>query len=257
MRIPFTVEELEFMLLILARVSAFVAAAPFFNLGNVPMRTKAGFSFFFALVIAYAVPGDSLSYTGVAGFAALVFREVAAGILLGYFTNIVMSIVSFAGRIIDMEIGLAMVTELDPITKVQSSISGNLYVYFVTLMLLVSGFHRFLIRAFVDTYSVVPVGGVVLKPGLYTLMLQFMTDYFLIAFRIVLPLYGTMLLVNVVLGIMAKVAPQVNMFVVGIQLKILFGLGILLLMISLLPGVTDFIVGEMKDMFEAAVSLLS
>lgn len=257
MRIPFTVEELEFILLVLARVSAFIYTAPFFNLGNVPVRTKAGFSFFFALVICYAVPMKELVYTGVIGFAILVMKEVIAGMLLGYFTNIVMSIVSFAGRIIDMEIGLAMVTELDPITKVQSSITGNLYIYFVTLMLLVSGFHRFLIRAFVDTYSVVPVGEVNLEPGLYTLMLRFMTDYFLIAFRIVLPLYGTMLLVNVVLGIMAKVAPQMNMFVVGIQLKILFGLGILYLMISLLPGVTDFIVGEMKEMFEAAVSLLS
>lgn len=88
-------------------------------------------------------------------------------------------------------------------------------------------------------------------------MLQFMRDYFLIAFRIVLPLYGTMLLVNVVLGIMAKVAPQMNMFVVGIQLKILFGLAILMLMIFMLPGVTDFIVGEMKDMFRAVVEMIS
>lgn len=265
MRLQFTIEQLEYILLILARVSAFVFTAPFFNLGNAPMRIKAGFSAFFALLVYFCVLGSMptgtvpgrMDYVGVLGFSMLVIEEIAAGILLGYFTNIVLSIVNFAGRIIDMEIGLAMVTELDPITKVQSSVSGNLYTYFLTLTLLVSGFHRFLIKAFVETYQVVPVGGVTLRPGTYTLMLQFMRDYFLIAFRIVLPLYGTMLLVNVVLGIMAKVAPQMNMFVVGIQLKILFGLAILMLMIFMLPGVTDFIVGEMKDMFRAVVEMIS
>jgi len=257
LRLQFTIEELEFILLILARVSAFVYTAPFFNLGSVPARTKAGFSFFFALVISFGIPRTELVYTGVVGFAGLVLQEVLAGVLLGYFTNIVMTIISFAGRLIDMEIGMAMVTELDPITRVQSSISGNMYTYFLTLTLLVSGFHRFLIQAFADTYKVVPVSGVHIRPGFYTLMLEFMRDYFLIAFRIVLPLYGVMLLVNVILGIIAKVAPQMNMFVIGIQLKILFGLFILLLMVSLLPGVTDFIVGEMKDIFEAVVSLMS
>lgn len=257
MRVSFTVEQLEYLLLILVRVSAFVVTAPFFNLGSVPMRVKAGFSFFFALTLSYALPAGQLSYYGVIDFALLVVVEALAGLMLGFFTNIVLTILSFAGRIVDMEIGLAMVMELDPLTHMQSSITGNLYTYFVTLLLLASGFHRFLIHAFADTYQVVPVGGVSLDPGIYQIMVDFMRDYFLIAFRIVLPVYGTILLVNVVLGIMAKVAPQMNMFVVGIQMKIFFGLAILLLMVSMLPGVADFLIREMKTLFREVVGLLS
>ena len=82
-----------------------------------------------------------------------------AGALLGFFTNIVMTILNFTGRLIDMEIGFAMVTLYDPVFRVQSSVSGNLYSYFIILLLLLGNFQHYFIKAFVDTYSVVPVGG--------------------------------------------------------------------------------------------------
>ena len=255
--LSFTVENLEFFLLVVARVSGFAFTSPVFTIGDIPARLKAVFSVVFSIVLFNALPVGALTYTGVVGFAVLVVKEVLCGVILGYFTRIVLMIVSFAGRIIDMEIGLSMVTELDPVTRVESSITGNTYTYFITLMLLVTNFHYFLIRAFADTYDLIPVSGVQISTEIYKLALQFMTDYFLIAFRIVLPVYATMLLVNVVLGIMAKVAPQMNMFVIGIQLKVIFGLAIIMVIIGLLPGVTDFIVTEMRSMFEDAVRMMT
>ena len=76
-----------------------------------------------------------------------------------------------------------------------------------------------------------------------------MTDYIVIGFRIFLPVFGVMLLLNAVLGIMAKIAPQMNMFSVGMQLKILVGLSVLFLTIGMLPAISDFIFSEMKVMF--------
>ena len=79
-------------------------------------------------------------------------------------------------------------------------------------------------------------------------MIMFMHDYLIIGFRIALPVFCTTLLVNCILGILAKVAPQLNMFVVGIQIKILLGLGALLISISILPGASDMIFSEMRKM---------
>ncbi|MBP5304278.1 MAG: flagellar biosynthetic protein FliR [Lachnospiraceae bacterium] len=253
----FTVENLEFFLLIVARTSGFAFSSPIFRIGDVPNRLKAGFSVVFSILIFNIVPVTTLQYSGVVGFAVLAVKETLCGLILGYFTNIVMSIVGFAGRIIDMEIGLSMVTEFDPVTKVESSISGNIYTYFLSLMLLVMNFHYFLIRAFADTYKIIPVAGVNIHEDIYTLAGSFLIDFFLIAFRIVLPVYGTMLLINVVLGVMVKVAPQMNMFVIGMQIKIFAGLAVMVLIIGLLPGVTDFIVSEMKTFFEKAVVMMS
>ena len=74
--------------------------------------------------------------------------------------------------------------------------------------------------------------------------------------RLMLPIYATMLLVNAVLGVMAKVAPQMNMFVVGIQLKLLVGLAVMVLMTAMLPGVADYLTKEMQDVFLKAVEAL-
>ena len=84
-----------------------------------------------------------------------------------------------------------------------------------------------------------------------TAMLQFLTDYILIAFRICIPIIAAILILNCMLGILAKVAPQVNMFSVGIQIKILVGLTILFLTIGMLPNISNYIFEEMKTMMTA------
>lgn len=74
-----------------------------------------------------------------------------------------------------------------------------------------------------------------------------------IGFRIALPIFACIMILNCILGVMAKVAPQMNMFSVGMQLKVLAGLLVLLLTMQLLPAVADFIFGEMKRMFVSMI----
>jgi len=179
-----------------------------------------------------------------------------AGGMLGYFTNIVMTILNFTGRLIDMEIGFAMVTMFDPVFKVDTSVSGNLYNYFTILLLLIGNFHHYFLSAFVDAYKVIPIGRAMVNANTVNVIADFLGNYFLIAMRLMLPIYATMLLVNAVLGVMAKVAPQMNMFVVGIQLKLLVGLAVMVLMTSMLPGVADYLTKEMQDVFLKAVEAL-
>ena len=88
-------------------------------------------------------------------------------------------------------------------------------------------------------------------------MVKFMADFFGIAFRIVLPVFGCIMIMNCVLGVMAKVAPQMNMFSVGVQIKILVGFGIIFLTTFLLPEATDFILREMKTMLKETLNIMS
>ena len=85
---------------------------------------------------------------------------------------------------------------------------------------------------------------------MYKVMTVFMADYFIIGFRIILPVFAAMLILNVVLGVLAKVAPQMNMFSVGMQLKVAGGIIILGIVIGLLPQVTDLIYGEMQKIYK-------
>lgn len=252
----FRVEDIEVFLLILVRITAFIYVAPFFSLKNVPQKVKVGFSLFFSIIIFETV-SVNLDYDGVIGFAALVISEALVGLVIGFLTNVSYFILNFAGQLIDMEIGLSMVNELDPTTNIQTTITSNLYTYLFVLMMLVTNLHHYIITAMVDTYQVIPVGGATLNPNLYLLMLKFIKDYFIIGFRIVLPVFAGMLIVNTILGILAKIAPQMNMFVIGFQLKIMVGLIILYILTLYLPNISDFIFNEMFTMMKSAVNALS
>lgn len=251
----FTVEGFDALLLILVRVSTFVFVAPFFSLPNVPFRVKAGFSFIFALII-FQVSGTNIQYSTVIEYAILIMKEALTGLIIGFFTNVSYYILNFAGQLMDMEIGFSMANEFDPITRIESTITSNLYSYSVILMLLVTDMHLYILKAFADTFQIIPLGEAHIKSNMYLLMVDFIKNYFIIGFRIVLPVFAAMLIVNTILAILAKIAPQMNMFVIGFQLKIFTGLLILFLLVKFLPTVSGFIFNQMADMMKSAVRVL-
>ena len=251
-------DQFEIFILILMRMASFVYTAPFFNTSGTPQKTKVGLSVFLSILV-YSLQGSdvSVSYNGVIGYAALVLEEVAVGLLLGAVTSFCTQIILFSGKIIDMDTGISMAQIYDPTTRMQVGIMGNFYYYMLMLLLILSGMHRFLIEAIVETYNVIPIGGVKFGAGLYTTVIQFMSDYFVIGFRIALPVFATMLLLNCILAILARIAPQMNMFVVGMQLKIFVGIFVIFFTISMLPAVSNIIFEEIKDLFSLLVRGMS
>ncbi len=242
--------------LMFVRISTFVAVAPFFSYKQVPNQVKAGLSLFLAIIIFQISPEVSIEYQTVLGYAILVVKEAITGLTLGFFTNISYYILSFAGQVIDMEIGFSMVNELDPTSNIQTTITGNFYSYMVILMMLITNLHHHLIVAIVDTFKVIPLGSTSMSMGIYEVLIAFMRDYFVIGFRIVLPFFAAILVVNVILAILIKVVPQLNMFVIGIQLKILIGLLMLFILVGTLPTISNFIFEEMLDMMRLAIEVL-
>ena len=149
---------------------------------------------------------------------------------------------------------MSMATLLDPATKENTSISGVLYQYVFMLLLIATGMYRYLFGAIADTFTLIPVNGAVFHAdALLNSVITFMGDYVIIGFRIVLPVFCVTLLLNAILGVMTKVSPQMNMFSVGIQLKIMTGLGVMLLTTGMLPGAADFVFQEMQKMVTAFV----
>lgn len=249
MALNFTVENLEVFLLILVRVSAFMVSAPFFSLNHVPVKVKTCLAFYISLLIFSTLGVSKVDYNGIIDLAILIFKEAAAGLLLGYITNACLYILNFAGNLMDMEIGFSMVTEFDPGTNMSATITATFYSNAVMLLLVVTYMHHYILKAFLETFQLIPIGMVRLQPNMYRLMLVFIGDYFILGFRIILPVFATMLILNVVLGILAKVAPQMNMFSVGMQLKVFGGLLILFIIVSLLPQVSNIIYEEMHKVY--------
>ena len=253
-QITFNQNTIEYLLIILVRVSSFVFIAPFFGDSAVPARVKVSFSVLITILLFYSMPVTRLEYGTVIDYAIIVVKESITGLLIGFSAYICNTIIHFSGKIIDMEIGLSMAQVFDPTTNTEIGLTGSLYSYLLMLFMIVSNMHIFLLNALVDSYTLIPIIGIKLGDTMYDRVIGFMVNYFVIGFRIVLPVFASILLLNCILGIMAKVAPQMNMFSVGIQLKILLGFLVLFLTIQLLPYVSDFVFTEMKRMVTGIAS---
>ena len=241
-------QDIEYFVLILVRITSFVFIAPFFGMSNTPQRTKLGLSIFLSLLFYNILPDKTVEYTTLFEYTAIVFKEAVAGLLIGFSAYVCSTIIFFSGRMIDMDIGLSMASMFDVTTKQQATITGSIYNYFILMLLLVSDMHVFLISAVKDSFTLIPIGELNINSTMYETMIGFLTSYFVIGFRIVLPIFIAILVLNCALGIMTKIAPQIHMFAIGIQIKVLGGLVILFLTISLLPTIANYIFTVMQEM---------
>ncbi|MBR6451865.1 MAG: flagellar biosynthetic protein FliR [Lachnospiraceae bacterium] len=251
----FSYLDLEYFLLVLVRLSAFIFAAPFFSTQGIPRQVKVSLAIFLALIVYHITPGHVMpEYHSVIGYSILVIREAITGLVIGLGANICTMIVTFAGRVADMEMGLSMVQLFDPLTNESAGFTGMIYQYAIILIMMITNMHHFFLRAIMETFTLIPVGAARFSSEDFKISItQFMGDYILIAFQICLPIVASIMILNAVLGILAKSAPQINMFSVGIQIKILVGMGIMMITIGVLPSVSEYIFKEMRVMVTAMV----
>lgn len=250
----FSYGDLEIFLLVFVRITSFIFVCPFFGGRQSPNLVKIGFGLLLSILIYGAVPVVPPDYHTLIGYTVIVLKEVMAGFLLGYAVQLSTLIVNFAGTIVDMQIGLSMVNLFDPNTNEQSTITGTFYSQVLTMMLILSGMYHFILKALADSFTLIPVNGVVINSDrMLNAVTAFLRDYIVIGFRIALPIFIITFIANVVLGILAKVSPQMNMFSVGIQIKILAGLCVLYVMIFLFPEICNYIFQQMSTMMRNVV----
>ncbi|HUC90958.1 MAG TPA: flagellar biosynthetic protein FliR [Paenibacillus sp.] len=244
-------------LLIFCRITAFFVVAPLFSTRGVPNAFKIGLGFFISLIVflSYGV-GESAAFD--IGYPLLVIREVLTGVLLGYIVYLFFTVVQTAGAFIDLQLGLAMANIIDPLTGAAAPVTGNLKYYLMLMIFLSMNGHHYMLTALMQSYDWIPLGSELffrIREGGVT---EFLTRTFAMTFSLALqlsaPLVVAMFLTDVGLGFLAKTAPQFNVFVIGIPVKLLVGFVILALT---LPGMTLLFGNLFAEMFESLNRLLA
>lgn len=241
---------LEAFLLVFVRVACFTSIAPIFGHNSLNARMKISIAFFVSLILYQVVDASLPEYTNVLGYTTLVLEEALVGLLLGFVAGLSMKALAIAGEFIDREIGFSMATTFDP-NQGMVTITGELYDKIVCLVILISNLHYYILSAAAQSFELVPVGNVVLNPGLiYTSLIQFIVQMFIIGFRIAMPVFLGATMLNVILGVLAKSSPQMNMFAIGMQLKVFVGLFLLAVCIMFIPNIANYIMERMRDMIQ-------
>ncbi len=248
---------LEAFILIFIRLFGMLITAPIFRNRNVPYIVKIGFVFLLTNILITSVPISSdISIEKSLVFAFIMLKELFIGIVIGFAAYLVFSILTMVGQFIDMQMGFSMVSMFDPLNRVQITVTANLYTYVFTLILLATNFHHFILRALVESFELIPLGSYIYNPALVNNFVDYMSRFFILTMTFAAPIVFVTLITNVVLGILARVVPSLNMFVIGFPLKIFFGIVTILIMFTVFSSMSDILIDDSKKMIRDALLYL-
>jgi flagellar biosynthesis protein FliR len=240
--------------LVLARVAGLFAAIPMFGARLVPARVKAPLILAMALLIfpivrPHAIPAvnDAIS------LILLVVRETLIGVTLGLLSQFIFAAVEFCGQQVGTQIGLSMAALFDPNTQANVPTMAMFQGALATLVFLALDVHHFFLRGIVESYQLIPLGAWHMSDGLLKFVVETSSGIFVVAMKLAAPVAVALLATSVVLGIVARSFPAMNVFMVSMPLNI--GIGFLILGLSLpvfvrvLQSGFGSMVGQMRILF--------
>jgi len=245
--------QIETLMLIFVRVIGFMMFAPVLSGQNMWTMGRLFVSFYVAIALFMSGAVGAIYYIDTTpGYVFLLITEFLVGMVISYVTFLVFNSVLFSGQLIDFQMGFMMVNIMDPLTQRQVPVTGNvLYVGMSAILIATGGLHA-MFMTFFYSYRVLPIGvaNLVGNQELVWYILVLMMQSIVVGVRIAMPIIASMMLVNVALGVMVKTVPQMNVFVVGMPLKIFLGLILLWLVVT--PNM-DFIFWELFEMAHVAM----
>ncbi|MBD3894198.1 flagellar biosynthetic protein FliR [Hydrogenophaga sp.] len=206
------------------RILAVFSSAPIFSSRSVPLRTRVGLAFLVAVCAQAGLPEQPVvALTDPQAFSVVV-QQVVIGLAIGLAVRIVFAAVELAGELIGLQMGLNFAGFFDPATNAQSSTVGRFFGNMTMLLFIVMGGHLLLLQAVIASFETFPIG----SPTLAAVKQMRLHELGAVVFRyglwIALPLIGMLLFVNIVLGFVSRIAPQMNPFAIGFPLTLTVGL---------------------------------
>ncbi|NQT29909.1 MAG: flagellar biosynthetic protein FliR [Candidatus Saganbacteria bacterium] len=251
-----SIGQLVVFFLILGRIAGVFIQAPIFSSKSFPMFGKTALAIWISLVLWFVVPISKTLPQSLVGLILAVVIEVAIGFLIGFVCNIIFIGVQAAGEIMDMQMGLSVATALDPVFGAVISVIGRLAFYTAIIIFITADGHHLILSAFNQSFQALPVGKMAnfASPNLVLQLIGLGSALWVTAIKLAAPVILLIFISDFTFGIVSRVAPQVNVFMLGFQVKP--SLGLIGFLLSL-PFLVKYINKLIAFMLEQTVLLLN
>lgn len=249
-------ENATLFLLIFMRFTGALFFNPLLARKSVPGMLKAGLAFLLALVVFGTVDGGAAPSGDFFVLLILGIKELAIGFALGFLLELLFGVAVMAGELIDLQLGFSMSKIYDPSSGTSIALSATLLNLILTLMFFLSGCHLTLIRMLVLTFRVLPAGTALLGADAAGYLVQLFGQFLAAALKLALPVIAAELLAEFGMGVLMRAAPQINIFSVGLQLRVILGFALLLLMIPALARAMDALTAYTFEKMAYAIKLM-
>ncbi|NIF21766.1 flagellar biosynthetic protein FliR [Candidatus Pantoea multigeneris] len=231
----------------LARILALFATAPLFSEKNISNRVKIGLAVMVTWLLAPLLPAVNTTLFSAAGFWVLL-QQILIGVGLGWTMQLAFATVRAAGEVIGLQMGLSFATFYDPGSRASMPVVARLLEILALLLFLSFDGHLWLISLLADSFHILPINDTPLNASAFMALTQSASLIFLNGMMLALPLIVLLLTLNLVLGLLNRVSPQLSIFAIGFPVTLTVGILTLGLMMPLLAPFCEHIVSEVFDL---------
>lgn len=233
-------------ILVFTRIASIFGVIPIFGAKNTPVQTKVGLIFFVAIIVVpIQLSTFDLQIDSFIDLGGYMIIESLIGFSIGLVTLIILNAFYLAGSLVDRNIGFAMVSVISAQDESQLPVSANFFYIFALMIFIITDIHHLLIRTILDSYTAMPIGSNPIFGLIVFDYTEVLSYTFEIGFKMAAPFILVILIANILLGLLSKAMPGMNVFMIGMPLKIFVGLFVFYLVMGLYSDVVLGVFGEM------------
>lgn len=256
--ILFTPTEVLAFAIVLFRVGGVMVFAPFYSMGAFPRYVRVIVPLIVALTMSPAMPRFMLpAEFSLASVVLPLLGEALVGMVLGLTAAFTFGALQLAGQTMGFQIGFSLINIIDPQTQVKTSVISILYNFLgLSFFLLINGHHWFFL-AINDSFQFLPFGGVHLQGPLMEELLRLSTQMFVAGLQVAAPVIAVTICCDVVIGIIGRAAPQINILIVGMPIKTLVGLSAMSIAFYFLPNAMSSMFFQLSEDIMSLLHILA
>lgn len=253
----FPPEKIQSFVICTARVAALLGAAPVFNSNTSPMQVRAGLVLFISLTLFPVLePYIPQQPSEISSLALLVTNEVLLGGILGLIARFIFTAAEFGGTVVGYQMGFAAANVFDPQNQHQLSLLSQFQNVFAILIFLALDMHHIFLRAIVDSYQLLPPGGLNFSGGAIPFLMKLAGDMFVLGVKLSVPVLVVLLISGLALGLMARIFPQFNVFMFSFALNIILAFTVMGLTLNIVAALLGREFGALANHFHEMFQLL-
>ena len=254
MHVTFDMNQYLIFLLASCRTAGVIFFNPIFGRNSVPAIMKVGLSLAIAMFAVFELGTTQVINYSALEFIAAMLQGFVIGIVIGFIMTLFLSVFQLGGEVMDMQMGLSMASMYDPATKANISVTGNLFTSMYVLIFFISNAHLALFTVVIQSFQVIPLGVGQVSNQVAVYFIELMYYIFLYAVQLSLPIIVTEIIAEFAVGILMRLVPNINVFVINIQIKVIIGLIIIL---TIIPALANFMTQMNLLMMEKITQVLT
>lgn len=246
----------QYLVFLLAscRTAGVIFFNPIFGRNSIPSIMKVGLSLAIAMFAVFDLGMTQvINYTAIE-FIGAMLQGFIIGIVIGFIMTLFLSVFQLGGEVIDMQMGLSMASMYDPATKANISVTGNLLTSMYVLIFFISNAHLALFTVVIKSFQVIPLGIGQVSEQVAVFFIELMYYIFIYAVQLAIPIIVTEIIAEFAVGILMRLVPNINVFVINIQIKVFIGL---IVVFTIIPALANFMTQMNLLMMEKITQVLT